>query len=169
MAVADEPQVGQIVDHYFLWFDEQAAGRIEGRKSRPCLIIAIEQRKNAAPRVTVLPITSQEPRPGTIALAVPDDVKGRTGLSRTRPAWVIIDDANVGLRSCAAARGRVRARRGHTRIFSAHSQRRVGSPHSQTSAQSRTRPVAGCVDISRRLENRAHDRCWRSPTFSASG
>src|SRR6516165_526190 len=95
MALADEPQVGQIVDHYFLWFDEQAAGRIEGRKSRPCLIIAIEQRKNAAPLVTVLPITSQAPRPGTIALAVPDDVKGLMGLSRTRPAWVIIDDANV--------------------------------------------------------------------------
>ena len=95
MAVADEPQVGQIVDHYFLWFDEQAVGRIEGRKSRPCLIIAIEERKNAAPRVTVLPITSQAPRPGTIALAVPDDVKGLMGLSRTRPAWVIIDDANV--------------------------------------------------------------------------
>jgi hypothetical protein len=95
MGVADEPQVGQIVDHYFLWFDEQAAGRTEGRKSRPCLIIAIEPRKNAAPRVTVLPITSQAPRPGTTALAVPGDVKDRIGLSRTRPAWIIIDDANI--------------------------------------------------------------------------
>src|SRR5438552_13010798 len=95
MPVADEPQVGQIVDHYFLWFDEQSAGRVEGRKSRPCLIIAIERRKKAAPRVTVLPITSQAPRSGTIALAVPEDVKNRIGFSRTRPAWVVIDDANV--------------------------------------------------------------------------
>ena len=95
MAGIDEPQVGQIVDHYFLWADEQAAGRIEGRKSRPCLIIAVEQRRHAAPRVTVLPVTSQAPRPGTTAVAVPDDVKTRIGLGRARPAWVVIDDANV--------------------------------------------------------------------------
>ena len=30
MAAIDEPQVGQIVDHHFLWTEEQAAGRVEG-------------------------------------------------------------------------------------------------------------------------------------------
>src|SRR5882762_4210093 len=95
MAESKEPQVGQIVDHLFLWADEQAAGQIEGRKSRPCLIIAVEARKNAAPRVTVLPITSQSPRAGTNAISVPDDVKARIGLDRTRPSWVVIDDANM--------------------------------------------------------------------------
>jgi mRNA-degrading endonuclease toxin of MazEF toxin-antitoxin module len=95
MAAVDEPQVGQIVDHHFLWTEEQAAGRVEGSKPRPCLIIAVEQRKRAAPRVTVLPVTSRSPRAGTTAIAVPDDVKVRIGLARARPAWVVIDDANI--------------------------------------------------------------------------
>src|SRR5712691_3716818 len=95
MAVGDEPQVGQIVDHHFLWAEESSAGHVEGRKARPCLVIAVEQRKGAAPRVTVLPVTSQPPRAGTTAVAVPDDVKVRIGLARARPAWLIVDDANV--------------------------------------------------------------------------
>jgi hypothetical protein len=50
MATIDEPQVGQIVDQHFLWIDEQTAGRTEGRKARPCLIIAVEQRTRADPK-----------------------------------------------------------------------------------------------------------------------
>jgi mRNA-degrading endonuclease toxin of MazEF toxin-antitoxin module len=95
MASGDEPQVGQIVDHHFLWADEHGAGRVEGRKARPCIIIAVEQPKRGAPRVTVLPITSQAPRPGTSAVTIPNDVKARIGLTRARPAWVVIDDANI--------------------------------------------------------------------------
>jgi mRNA-degrading endonuclease toxin of MazEF toxin-antitoxin module len=95
MAEGDALQVGQIVDHYFLWVDEQAAEQVEGRKARPCLIIAVERRKETAPRVTVLPITSQPPRAGSNAVPIPDDIKGRIGLDRTRPAWVVIDDANM--------------------------------------------------------------------------
>jgi len=95
MVVSDEPQVGQIVDHYFLWSDEEATGRVEGRKARPCLIIAVEQRKRAAPRVTVLPLTSQPPRTGTNAVQIPNAVKVRMGLDRARLAWIVIDDANV--------------------------------------------------------------------------
>jgi hypothetical protein len=95
MAANDEPQVGQIVDHHFLWADEHGAGQIEGRKARPCIIIAVEQQRHGASRVTVLPITSQPPRAGTASVAVPDDVKVRIGLTRARPAWVVIDDANV--------------------------------------------------------------------------
>jgi len=95
MAEGREPQVGQVVDHLFLWADEQATGQVEGRKSRPCLIIAVERRKDTAPRVTVLPITSQRPRAGTNAVPIPDDVKARIGLDRIRPAWVVIDDANM--------------------------------------------------------------------------
>jgi PemK-like, MazF-like toxin of type II toxin-antitoxin system len=86
-----EPQVGQIVDHYFLWADEHAGGQVEGRKARPCVIIAVEARKEAAPRVTVLPITSQPPRSETSAIAIPDDVKARVGLDPARPAWLVID------------------------------------------------------------------------------
>jgi hypothetical protein len=96
LSVADAPQVGQIVDHHFLWVSQQATGETEGRKARPCLIIAVERRMDdAQPRVTVLAITSQAPRRGANAIAVPDDVRARIGLDRRRPAWIIIDEANV--------------------------------------------------------------------------
>lgn len=93
---ADEPRVGQIVDHHFLWADEASSGQAEGRKARPCLIVAVEQRKHGGlPRVTLLPVTSQPPRAGTTAIALPANVKLLSGLARARPAWVILDDANV--------------------------------------------------------------------------
>jgi hypothetical protein len=93
--MADAPKVGQVIEHHFLWFEEQTAGVIEGRKSRPCLIIAVEKiPPMSSPRVTVLPITSQAPRNAT-AVAVPSQLHARLGLDPSRPAWVIIDDANV--------------------------------------------------------------------------
>jgi hypothetical protein len=92
---SDAPQVGQIVDHHFLWVDEQAAGQIEGRKSRPCLIVGVERQEGGEHRVTVLPITSQAPHSGARAVAIPDEVKPRIGLDRSRPAWIIVEEANV--------------------------------------------------------------------------
>lgn len=93
--MAEAPQVGQIVDHHFLWVAQHAAGETEGRKVRPCLIIAVERAgENAQPRVTVLPITSQAPRQGEAGIAIPNDIKARIGLDRRRPAWVAIDEAN---------------------------------------------------------------------------
>jgi hypothetical protein len=91
----ETPQVGQIIDHHFLWVDEQAAGQIEGRKSRPCLIVAVEPQEGSGHRVTVLPITSQMLRPGAGAVAIPEEVKPRLGLDRSRPAWIILEEANV--------------------------------------------------------------------------
>jgi hypothetical protein len=95
MADDDAPRVGQIVEHHFLWADEHTAGQLEGRKPRPCLIIAVEPRRSGGPRVTVLPITSQAPRQGTTAVAIPGHLKVRLGLDHARPAWIVIDDANV--------------------------------------------------------------------------
>jgi PemK-like, MazF-like toxin of type II toxin-antitoxin system len=91
----EAPKVGQIVDHHFLWLEERNAGQIEGRKARPCLIIAVEPREHGEPRVTVLPITSQPPRPSANVVAIPDEVKSRIGLSHGRSAWIVIDEANT--------------------------------------------------------------------------
>jgi hypothetical protein len=90
-----EPQVGQIVDHQFLFVEERAAGHVEGHKVRPCLIITVEPIvEGAQPRVTVLPITSQSPRHGSATLVVPNDIKARIGLDRRRSAWIVLDQAN---------------------------------------------------------------------------
>jgi hypothetical protein len=42
MVASSAPQAGQIIEHYFLWADERAAGLVESRKARPCLIVAVE-------------------------------------------------------------------------------------------------------------------------------
>lgn len=96
MAEGFAPRVGQIVEHSFLWFEEAAAGQTEGRKTRPCLIVAVEPRAPAnPPRVTVLPITSRRPPATSTAVEVPGNLMGRMGLDPARDAWVVIDDANV--------------------------------------------------------------------------
>lgn len=95
MAKPEIPQVGQVVRHHFLWAEEQEAGRSEGAKARPCIIIAIEPRPNAELRVTLLPITSQPPRSDATTIAIPAVLATRFGLDPARPAWVVIDHANV--------------------------------------------------------------------------
>ena len=96
MVNAETPKVGQIVRHHFLWSEEKAAGRTEGAKPRPCIIIAVETRSEGdAPRVTVLPIPSQAPRSDAAAVAVPGSLKTRIELDPGRPAWVVVDQANV--------------------------------------------------------------------------
>jgi len=94
--LVDAPQIGQIVEHHFLWIAQHAASETEGRKARPCLIIAVERSiENAPPRVTVLPITSPTPTHSTTAVAIPSDIKARIGLDRRRPAWIVINQANM--------------------------------------------------------------------------
>jgi hypothetical protein len=93
--MADAPKVGQIVEHHFLWLAEHSTGQFEGRKRRPCLIVAVEERGASLPRVTLLPITSQIPRGGTSALAIPRELNARIGLDPGRDAWVVLDEANV--------------------------------------------------------------------------
>ena len=82
MATDDSPMVGQLIDHRFLWVEEQAKGQVEGRKARPCLILAVEQDETDAPRVTVVPITSQRPREGTLAVPIPQGLLGDWALIR---------------------------------------------------------------------------------------
>jgi hypothetical protein len=93
--MADAPKVGQIVEHHFLWLAEHSSGQFEGRKRRPCLIVAVEERGESAPRVTLLPITSQIPRQGISALAIPRELNARIGLDPKRDAWLVLDEANV--------------------------------------------------------------------------
>ena len=91
----DVPKVGWIVEHYFLWADEKTGGQIEGRKPRPCIIIAVENQAQGQPRVTVLPITSSPPAPGVEAVAIPNPLKQSICLEADRPSWIVVDDANV--------------------------------------------------------------------------
>jgi mRNA-degrading endonuclease toxin of MazEF toxin-antitoxin module len=95
VAVGKAPLSGQVVDHHFLWSEESDSGRVEGRKARPCLVVAVERTPAGASRVTVLPITSRKPSRESAAVTIPANVKAHMGLDRARDAWVIVDEANV--------------------------------------------------------------------------
>ena len=91
---ADEPRVGQIVEHYFLWGGENSAGQSEAAKSRPCLIVAVEPSATGS-QVTVLPITTRPPGSGITAMQIPANISQRIGLDPARSSWLILDEANV--------------------------------------------------------------------------
>ena len=84
------PRPGDVIEYSYLWRHETAAGQEEGIKSRPCLVLALEQQ---AERwfVYVVPATSTRPRKGGIEL--PGATANRIGL-RTIPCWIVALETN---------------------------------------------------------------------------
>jgi hypothetical protein len=93
VALPKTPFPGMIVRYSFLWSSEAKAGRTEGRKDRPCVIItAIRRAADGRLRVRVLPIThvpSEEAR----SVAIPPKVKRHLGLDADA-SWIVLDEAN---------------------------------------------------------------------------
>ena len=93
MALTTETaETGLVVRYSFLWPREHDRGEREGRKDRPvCLVVPV----NVAPgAVVVFPITTQDPLPGRIAVAVPETERRRLKLPGDRPCWIMLDEAN---------------------------------------------------------------------------
>lgn len=95
VAAGKAPLAGQVVVHHFLWSEESDTGRVEGRKARPCPVVAVERTPAGTSRVIVLPITSRKPSRESGAVTIPANVKAHMGLDRRRNAWVIVDETNV--------------------------------------------------------------------------
>lgn len=93
MALPD-PQLGLVISYNYLWRDEHDAGRDEGSKSRPCVIVlALENRADGSILARVVPVTHSPPRVTEAALEVPPAVKRHLGLDDAR-SWVILDEVN---------------------------------------------------------------------------
>lgn len=88
------PEPGLVVSYVYLWHHEQQAGRDEGRKDRPCLIVLVEA-EGKEQAVTVLPITTLEPQPGT-AIEIPPAVARHLGLDAAQ-SWIILNEGNAFL------------------------------------------------------------------------
>ncbi len=88
------PEPGLVVSYVYLWHYEQQAGRDEGRKDRPSVIVLVEA-AGKEQVVTVLPITHLEPEPAT-AVEIPQAVKRHLGLDAER-SWIIINEGNTFL------------------------------------------------------------------------
>jgi len=88
------PEPGLVVCYSYLWHDEHIAGRDEGLKSRPSVIVlAVEREIDGATLVTVLPITHSAPQDPKGAVEIPPRVKRHLGLDGER-SWIIVSEGN---------------------------------------------------------------------------
>jgi len=89
-----EPQRGLVISYSYLWHHEHRAGREEGRKTRPCVIVlAIKNGADGATMVRVAPVTHSPPPNDAVAVELPLAVKRHVGLDDER-SWVMLDEVN---------------------------------------------------------------------------
>jgi hypothetical protein len=82
------PEPGLVISYSYLWHHEHRAGRDEGQKDRPSVIVlAVEREADAAIVVTVLPITHSPPLDPASAIEIPVPVKRHLGLDDDR-SWI---------------------------------------------------------------------------------
>lgn len=84
------PRAGEIIRYAYLWHGEQAMGKEEGSKDRPCLVLAVNPDLRL---VWVLPITHAWPGASSAAEKIPAATKKRLGLD-DEESWIIIDEVN---------------------------------------------------------------------------
>lgn len=88
------PEPGLVISYAYLWHSEQRAGREEGQKDRPSVIVlAVEREADDATIVTVLPITHSPPTDPVAAIEIPVPVKRHLGLDDAR-SWIIVAEGN---------------------------------------------------------------------------
>ncbi len=94
----DQPlSPGSVIRYAYLWAEEHGAGREEGRKDRPALVLALAVRAaDTGTQVLVLAITHAPPRIATDAVAFPEAEKQRLGLDDL-PAWIVTSEGNAFL------------------------------------------------------------------------
>lgn len=90
-----EPKPGLVIRYDYLWSDEAATGREQGKERPACLVAASEPALR--PRfVVILPITHTPPDAGTVGVEIPARVAQALGLDEAR-GWVVVSEYNVDL------------------------------------------------------------------------
>jgi hypothetical protein len=88
------PAPGLVISCANLWHREHEAGREEGRKDRPCVIVlTVERPANDRTIVVVLPITHTPPADPASAVEIPAVVKRHLGLDDER-SWIVVAEGN---------------------------------------------------------------------------
>jgi mRNA-degrading endonuclease toxin of MazEF toxin-antitoxin module len=89
-----DPRLGLVISYSYLWHHEHHAGRDEGTKSRPCVIVlSMESQADGTTMVRVAPVTHSPPRMPDVTLEIPAAVKRHLGLDEAR-SWVVLDEVS---------------------------------------------------------------------------
>jgi hypothetical protein len=96
-----KPDVGLVIRHAYLWWNEARKGREEGAKDPPCVIVHLRQNEYQETETFIAPITHTPPTIPEKAIEIPQSTKRRLGLDK-EASWVITTEVNrfVGRRSC---------------------------------------------------------------------
>ena len=88
------PEPGLVIAYSYLWHHEHRAGREEGQRDRPSVIVlAVEREADGAIIVTVLPITHSPQTDPASAVEIPLPVKRHLGLDDDR-SWIVVAEGN---------------------------------------------------------------------------
>ena len=87
------PKPGLVIGYVYLWAREHAGGAEEGRKDRPCAIVAARQMIEGREVVTVIPITHTPPADPADAVEIPAPLKAHLGLDAAR-SWAVVTETN---------------------------------------------------------------------------
>jgi len=89
------PERGSVIRYSYLWADENARGREEGRKDRPALVLALSFKEaDGTTEVLVVAVTHTPPVTANDAVAFPQDIKRDLGLD-DEPSWIVTTEANA--------------------------------------------------------------------------
>lgn len=83
------PAVGEVHNYEYLFRADHEAGRTEGRKARPVLVVAAGNG-----RVVVMPITTKGEVVGSRTVPIPIDIARAMNLPRPEESSLLVDEAN---------------------------------------------------------------------------
>lgn len=88
-----KPEIGLVIRHAYLWWNEARAGREEGLKDRPCVIVHARQNEYNETEVYISPVTHTPPEKPEHAMEIPKATKVRLHLDE-QPSWIITTEIN---------------------------------------------------------------------------
>lgn len=87
------PEPGDVLSYAYLWAREAEAGREEGLKDRPTVVVLAQQQMSAGLRLIVAPVTHSPPEHHGAAIEMPRAVKRDLGLDEDR-SWIVTIEVN---------------------------------------------------------------------------
>jgi hypothetical protein len=88
------PRPTDVLAYSYLWYREAQAGREEGVKDRPVVVVVAIEKLPHGTQLLVVPITTRPPRAENVAIEMPARVQRHLGLGDS-PCWIVADEYNV--------------------------------------------------------------------------